>query len=203
MVLKNRSSIKYVLGIAIIFIFSCSSEYKIIKQNSDYLKELYLDQSYKIGCGDVLRIVVWRHDNLTVDVVVRPDGRISMPLIGDVYAEGLSIDSMVHILNEKFGEFVNTPSVSITVSQINSLKIYVLGEVVHSGEYTLVSYMDVLQSIALAGGFTIYAKKNKVYVIRKHGQQKIKILFNYNQVIKGKNLEQNIPLKPGDVIVVP
>ena len=100
-------------------------------------------------------------------------------------------------------EFIREPTVSVTVVEIKSLKIYVLGEVNNPGEYDLLSYTDVLQAIAKGGGFTIYAKSNKVEIIRTFGGQKIKTRFNYSQVIRGKNLEQNIALKPGDVIVVP
>ncbi len=188
---------------AVFFIFACSSEYNIIPQNSNQLVKLHEYQPYVIGCGDMLRVVVWGHDDLSVNAVVMPDGKVSLPLVGDIHAEGLSVEALKKELNKKMSEYILEPAVSVSVSQIKSMKIYIIGEVNRPGEYDLVSYTDVLQAVAKAGGFTIYAKKSKVQVIRDDGNRRMKIKFDYNQVVKGKNLDQNIPLKPGDVIIVP
>lgn len=188
-----------------LFISRCASEYKIINQDSKYLTELQQDQTYVLGCGDILKISVWgkNMEALTADPVVRPDGNISFPLIGDIQVKGLTVDELKNELNKRLREYIYEPNVSVSVTTINSLKIYVLGEVAHPGAYDVLSYTDVLQGIALGGGFTIYAKKNKIQIIRTYGNEKIKIKFNYDQVVKGINLDQNIPLKPGDVIIVP
>lgn len=187
-----------------LLISGCSRvEYEVIGQDSEYLAKLQQDQSYLIGCGDMLRVLVWGHDELTTNNVVRPDGNISLPLIGDIQAEGLSVDDLKKEMNRRMGEYIQEPSVSVSVSEINSLKIYIIGEVRAPGEQNLISYTTVLQAIARAGGLTEFAKRNKIQIIRTQGDEKIKIKFNYNQVIKGKKLDQNIPLKPGDVILVP
>jgi polysaccharide export outer membrane protein len=187
-----------------LLISACSRvEYEVIGQDSEYLAKLQQDRSYLIGCGDMLEVLVWGHAELTTNNVVRPDGNISLPLIGDIQAEGLTVDDLKKEMNRRMGEYIQEPSVSVSVSEINSLKIYIIGEVRAPGEQDLISYTTVLHAIARAGGFTDFAKRNKIQIIRTQGNEKIKIKFNYNQVIKGKKLDQNIPLRPGDVILVP
>lgn len=186
-----------------IFCVSCASEYKIINHDSPYLTDSQKDQLYVLGCGDRVSIRVWGRDNLNTDAIVRPDGKISFPLIGDIQAQGLRVEDLKEELDKRLREYVFEPSVSVTVVDIKSLKIYILGEVARPGEYDLIAPTDVLRAIAMAGGFTIYAKKNKIQIIRSEGQEKIKIKFNYDQVIRGINLSQNILLRPGDVIIVP
>jgi len=188
---------------ALLLINSCASEYKIVSSPSPLLEEMQREQPYVIGCGDRLRISVWKDDSLTTETVVRPDGNISFPLIGDIQAKGLTIEDLKTGLNKFLKEYINEPNVSVSVTDIQSMKIYVLGEVNRPGSIDLISYTDALQAIALAGGFTIYAKKDQVQILRGEGDHRIKIKFNYNQVVQGRNLNQNIPLKPGDVIIVP
>lgn len=195
---------KYFIFISFFLVlFACATEYKIVSQDSQYLTTLQQDRSYVIGCGDKLQVIVWGHENLSTNPVVRPDGMISLPLLGDIRVEGYSVNDLKKELNIRMSEYIQEPSVSVSVSEINSLKVYVIGEVNQPGEFDLMSYTTVLQAIAQAGGFTDYAKKNKIQIIRTQGNEKVKIKFNYKQVIKGKNLDQNIPLKPGDVILVP
>ncbi len=184
-------------------LFACASEYKSIKPGSNLLPELHHEQPYVIGSGDRLSILVWGHDKLTTEAVVRPDGKIALPLVGDVYAEGLTAEELKNEIDKRMQEYIQEPSVSVSIKDIQSLKVYLLGEVNRPGEYDLVSYTDVLHALAMAGGLTIYAKKNRIQIIRTTNNEKIKVFFNYNQVINGKNLEQNIPLKSGDVIIVP
>ena len=186
-----------------VFLCSCVSEYTVLNSVADIMQSLHDEEGFLIGHGDKLRIDVWGQEGLTSDVIVQPDGKISLPLVKEVTAAGLTVDALRQELDKRYREFILEPTVSVTVSEINSLKIYVLGEVNNPGEMALLSYTDVLQAIAKAGGFTIYAKKNKVEIIRTFGGQKIKTRFNYSQVVRGKNLQQNIPLKPGDVIIVP
>jgi polysaccharide biosynthesis/export protein len=186
-----------------VFLCSCASEYTVLNSVADIMQTLHTEEGFVIGYGDRLHISVWGQEGLDSDVIVQPDGKISLPLVDAVQAVGLTVDALRQDLEKRYMEFIREPTVSVTVAEIKSLKIYVLGEVNKPGEFDLLSYTDVLQAIAKAGGFTIYAKSNKVEIIRTFGGQKIKTRFNYSQVIRGKNLQQNIPLKPGDVIVVP
>jgi polysaccharide export outer membrane protein len=182
---------------------ACATEYKIIDQNSKEITDYHKEQTYLLGCGDRLSIKVWGKDDLNTDATIRPDGNISVPLIGDIQVKGLRVEDLKNELNKRLREYIYEPNVSVTVVEIKSLKIYVLGEVTRPGEFDMVAHSDVLRGIAMAGGFTIYAKKDKIQIIRTDGNEKIKIKFNYDQVIRGVNLNQNIPLQPGDVIIVP
>jgi polysaccharide export outer membrane protein len=190
----------------ILFLFqtvSCSKTgYQIIDRDDTMLAALHQNKPYVLGCGDTLKVTVWRHEETDTDAVIMPDGKISLPLVGEITAAGLTVDELKDELNRKYNEYITEPHITITIKETNSLKIYVLGEVKSPNEYKLNSYTDVLQAISMAGGFTIYANKSSIDIIRKEGDKKIKINFNYNEVLKGKNLNQNIPLKPGDVIVV-
>jgi polysaccharide biosynthesis/export protein len=190
----------------ILFLFlivSCSKTgYQIIDRDDTMLSALQQNKTYVLGCADTLKVTVWRHEEASADAVIMPDGKISLPLVGEIAAAGLTVDELKDELNRKYSEYITEPHITITVKEINSLKIYVLGEVKNPGEFKLNSYTDVLQAISMAGGFTIYANKSTIHIIRKDGDKKIKISFNYNEVVAGKNLNQNIPLNPGDVIVV-
>lgn len=190
----------------ILFLFqavSCSKTgYQVIDRDDTMLAALQQNKPYVLGCGDKLMITVWRHEEASADAVIMPDGKISLPLVGEVAVAGLTVDELKDELNRKYNEYITEPHVTITVKETNSLKIYVLGEVLRPGECKLTSYTDVLQALSLAGGFTIYANRSNIKIIRKEGDKNVKINFNYNEVVAGKNLNQNIPLKPGDVIVV-
>jgi polysaccharide export outer membrane protein len=186
-----------------VFLCSCASEYTVLNSVADIMQGLHASDEFVIGHGDMLKITVWGQEGLDSNVIVQPDGKISLPLVDDVPAAGLTVDALRQELDKRYRAFILEPAVSVTVTEIKSLKIYVIGEVNRPGEYDLLTYTDVLQAITKAGGFTIYAKRNKVEIIRTFGGQKIKTRFNYSQVVRGKNLEQNIPLKPGDVIIVP
>lgn len=198
----SKKSYLFCMACAVL-VCSCASEYTILNSVADIMQTLHTEEDFVIGYGDRLHIAVWGQEDLDRDVIVQPDGKVALPLVDAVPAVGLTVDALRQELDKRYMEFIREPTVSVTVVEIKSLKIYVLGEVNSPGEFDLLSYTDVLQAIAKAGGFTIYAKRNKVEIIRTFGGQKIKTRFNYNQVVRGKNLQQNIPLKPGDVIVVP
>ena len=161
------------------------------------------DPSYVIGPQDVLDINVWQEAELTRTVPVRPDGRISLPLVNDVQAAGLTPTELATDLTTKFKKFVTDPQVTVIVTQINSQRVYILGQASRPGAYPLLPGMTVLQALSSAGGFTIFADTKKIYVLRKEGGKQQKLPFNYKEVIAGKNQEQNIELKAGDQIVVP
>jgi len=182
---------------------SCASEYSVLNSVADVMQTLHSAEEYVIGHGDRLHVTVWGQQGLDTEVIVQPDGKISLSLVNDVQAVGLTVDALRQELEKRYRDFIFEPNVSITVREIKSLKIYVIGEVSRPGEYDLLTYTDVLQALAKAGGFTIYAKPSRIEIIRTFGGQKLKMSFNYNQVIRGKNLQQNIPLRPGDVIIVP
>src|SRR5579885_1949113 len=160
------------------------------------------DPSYEIGPGDVLHIAVWREPDLTTTVPVRSDGMISVALLNDVRASGLTPMQLGALLRQKLTKYVDAPRVTVVVTQTNSHRIYVIGEVLRSGPLSLLSNMTVLQAIATAG-LSQFANPKKIYVLRMENSQEQKIPFNYRQVIKGEAMSQNILLKPGDTIVVP
>jgi polysaccharide biosynthesis/export protein len=158
---------------------------------------------YVIGADDQLRIVFWRDDSLTGDVVVRPDGKISLTLLNDVQAAGLTPNQLRESLTQAAARYVTDPSVTVIVKQINSRKVYVTGQVNKPGPFLLNDNMTVLQVLALAGGLQEWADGDHVLVMRNEGGQTKSYRFNYKDVRKGRNLQQNILLKPGDTIVVP
>jgi len=166
---------------------------------------LIVTSDYTIGPEDVLEITVWRNTDLSKVVAVRPDGRISLPLIGDVGAAGRTAAQLAEAIAEKLKEFKENPQVSIVVKEVNSYAIYVLGEVSKPGKYPLKSKTTLLQAITLASGFTPAAARNKIVVFR-FGEQvgkDVKIKASYDDIIMRDESPQNIQLKPGDTIVVP
>jgi polysaccharide export outer membrane protein len=161
------------------------------------------DEGYKIGPQDVLRIDVWKEPDITRTIPVRPDGKISLPLLNDVQAAGLTAMQLAASLRESLSKFLNNPQVTVTVTEINSRRVYITGEVTRAGAIPLLPNMTVLQALSSAGGFTQFAKLKNIYVLRTEDGKQVKHPFNYKEVVKGNLSEQNILLQPGDVIVVP
>ena len=160
------------------------------------------EPSYVIGTDDVLLISVWKEPDLTSTLPVRSDGMISVPLLDDVRAAGLTPMQLAAVLKERLKKYVADPRVTVVVTQTKSHRVYVLGEVLHSGPISLLHNMTVLQALATAG-FNEYANTKRIYVLRtEHGKEQ-KIPFNYKQVVKGEGTSQNVLLQPGDMIVVP
>jgi len=163
-----------------------------------------LPPEYVIGPGDVLGIVFWRDTDMTGDVTVRPDGRITLPLIGDMTALNLTPEALKAQIVKASGKLMlDEPSVTVVVRTINSRKVFITGEVRTPGAYPLTGPLTVLQVISLAGGLTEYADKKNITIARIENGQPRSYKFNYADVSKGKNLAQNIVLKPGDQILVP
>jgi polysaccharide export outer membrane protein len=158
---------------------------------------------YVIGADDQLKIVFWRDDSLSGDVVVRPDGKISLTLLNDIQAAGLTPNQLRENLTQAAAKYVTDPSVTVIVKSINSRKVYVTGQVNKPGPYLLNDNMTVLQMLAVAGGLQEWADADHILVMRTENGQTKSYKFNYKDVRKGKGLQQNIPLKPGDTIVVP
>jgi polysaccharide export outer membrane protein len=161
------------------------------------------DPDYKIGPQDVLTINVWKEPDVSREVPVRPDGKISLPLLNDVEAAGLTPMQLANSLTESLKKFISSPQVTVIVKEINSRRVYVIGEVVRAGTFPLLPRMTVLQVVSGCGGFTQFANPKKIYVLRSKDGKQTKIPFNYKEVVSGKNPEQNIELQPGDTIVVP
>jgi polysaccharide biosynthesis/export protein len=161
------------------------------------------DPNYVIGPQDVLDISVWKEAELTRPVPVRPDGKISMPLLNDVQAAGKTPLQLAADITTGLKKFVTDPQVTIIVTTINSQRVFILGEVNRAGAYPLLPNMTVLQALSSAGGFTIYANLKKIYLLRVEDGKQVKHPFNYKDVLAGKAADQNIIVKAGDTIVVP
>ncbi|MDD4356226.1 MAG: polysaccharide biosynthesis/export family protein [Smithellaceae bacterium] len=158
---------------------------------------------YIIGPGDVLLISVWNNEALTRPVTVLPDGKIHFPLIKEVVAGGKTLSVLEKELDQKIAAFVPDPNLSVMVQQVNSVLIYVVGKVNQPGRFVLNTNVNVLQSIATAGGLNPFAKSNKIRIFRETNGNTRMLPFEYDRVVQGENLEQNIRLERGDVVVVP
>ncbi len=163
-----------------------------------------LPDDYVIGMEDILSINVWKEPELSVkEVVVRPDGKISIPLIGDIQASDLTPMQLQGRISERMKEFVAAPSVTVVVLRIGSRSVSIVGQVAKPGIYYLGSPMTVIELLSRAGGLREEAKKNKISILRNEGGKTVSFRFNYKDVSKGVNLKQNIELKNGDQVIVP
>ena len=158
---------------------------------------------YVIGTDDVLSIVYWKDKDMSADAQVRPDGRIALPLINEVQAAGLTPEQLREKITEESKKYMEDASITVVVRQINSRKAFITGEVNKPGPYPLTSPTTVLQLISLAGGLREYADSKKIVIMRTVNGTPTSLKFNYKDVVNGKNLAQNIALKPGDTVVVP
>ena len=166
-------------------------------------KSATADPNYVIGAQDVLDINVWKEPDVSRTVPVRPDGKISLPLLNDVQAAGLTPAQLAAQITESLKKYVTSPQVTVIVTTINSQRVYILGEVTRPGAFPLIPGMSVLQALSSAGGFTQFAKVKSIFVRRIENGKETKYPFNYKEVINGKKPEQDILLKAGDTIVVP
>lgn len=158
---------------------------------------------YTIGPDDVLSVVFWRDTEMSAEVVVRPDGKISLPLLNDIQASGLTPADLKAQIEQQAKKFVEAPSVSVVVKAIHSRKVFITGSVVHPGAYALGGETTVLQLIAMAGGLTEYADAKNIVIARTENGRSVALKFNYKAITSGKQLQGNIVLKPGDTVVVP
>jgi polysaccharide biosynthesis/export protein len=162
------------------------------------------DEGYALGPEDVVEISVWREDTLKKEVLVRPDGMLSFPLVGEIQASGRTADQIRMDVAARLRKYLSDPVVSVTVLKVAAQKIYVIGRVNKPGEFVSGRYIDVLQALSMAGGLTPFASANDIRIMRRKGAGSEQVIpFRYDDVVKGKRLEQNIILKPGDVVVVP
>jgi polysaccharide biosynthesis/export protein len=161
------------------------------------------DDSFVIGNDDVLAINVWKEPDISRSIPVRSDGKISLPLVGEVQAAGLTPLKLEKDIASKLKNYISEPEVTVMVQQVNSQKFNILGQVVRPGSYVIANSPTVLDAIALAGGFRDFAKQKSIYVLRQGSTGESRIPFNYKDVSQGKNMSQNIKLQPGDTIIVP
>jgi polysaccharide export outer membrane protein len=161
------------------------------------------DDSFVIGNDDVLAINVWKEPDISRSIPVRSDGKISLPLVGEVQASGLTPLKLEKDIAEKLKSYISEPEVTVMVQQVNSQKFNVLGQVARPGTYVIANSPTVLDAIALAGGFRDFAKKKSIYVLRHSASGESRLPFNYKEVSQGKNMAQNVKLQPGDTIIVP
>lgn len=162
-----------------------------------------VDSTYVIGAQDVIDISVWKEPEVSRTVPVRPDGKISLPLLNDVQAAGFTPMQLQETLTQNLKKFMSEPQVTVIVTQVNSRRVYVLGEVSRPGAMDMLPDMTVLQALSSAGGFSQFAKLSGIYVLRTENGHQTTLPFNYKEVVRGRKQEQNITLKPGDTIVVP
>ena len=158
---------------------------------------------YVIGADDVLSVVFFREKELSSEVTVRPDGKISLPLLNDVVAAGLTPEELRDRITKQAGKFVQDPQATVVVKGINSRKVYITGQVEKPGSYALTSRLSVMQLLAMAGGLREYAKGDRIVVMRLERGREVRIRFDYEKVLDGRDSAQNIELQPGDTVVVP
>lgn len=159
--------------------------------------------SYKVLPGDMLRISVWKETDLQLEVLVRPDGAFSFPLAGEISTSNRSVLELQEEVTRRLGRYISDPVVTVSVQQVLGNKIYVIGQVTRPGVFVVNPQVDVIQALSMAGGATPFAALNDVKILRRTGNEQRAISFRYNDVVRGKNLEQNIILQSGDVVVVP
>lgn len=193
------------ISLNLLGLISCSILTPTPQSGTESWSQAYVAGDYKIGPEDVVEVIVWRNADLSKTVPVRPDGKISLPLVGDVPALGLTAAQLTKEIAARLADFKESPNVSVVVQQVNSYSVYVMGEVAKPGRYQLKTYTTVLQAISTAGGFTPYASKNKMFVLRKAPGMgaETRINASYEDIVSGADSSKNIVLVPGDTVVVP
>jgi polysaccharide export outer membrane protein len=195
------------IGILFLSIFApptfSQKDEKVLFKKEPQAEAIASSDQYVIGPEDLLYINVWREEALTRAVPVRADGKISLPLVDEVQAAGLTPLQLKQSLTEKLKNFIDNPNVSVVVTEANSFKVYVTGEVRTPGVYRLRSETTLLQIIPMAGGFTEWANQKKILIVRKEGGKERRITANYKKILEGEDLGSNVVLKPGDTIIVP
>ena len=199
---KRKHVVVYVLFAIAMFAVGCVGEPQVVVSPGAP------EEGFRLGPEDIIDVVVWRNPDLTREnIVIRPDGKVSMPLIGDVNADGLTAEELAKEITVRYKEYKENPAVSVSVKAVNSYNIYVLGQVNQPGKYPLKAYATVLQAISMAGGFSQFASENSIQVVRrvtKDGQtREIRIPVQYDSLLSANGAEYNFILRPGDTIVVP
>ena len=163
----------------------------------------YGDTEFRLGPGDVIDVSVYQEKELSTTVPVRPDGKISIPLVGEITASGKTAIDLQREVAQKYSQYIAQPAVTVVVKEVNSPKVSVLGEVKNPGVYKIKERATVLDAIAMAGGLTEYAKRKRIYILRTESGRDYRLDFNYDEVVRGERMQQNVVLLPGDTVVVP
>lgn len=158
---------------------------------------------YTVLPGDRLQVSVWKEPDLQLEVLVRPDSAFSFPLAGDISTKGRSVVELQTELTQRLGRYISSPVVTVSVIEVLGNKIYVIGQVNRPGDFVVNPRVDVMQALSMAGGLTAFANTNDIKILRRTGSRQSAISFKYNDVLKGRDLEQNILLQSGDIVVVP
>lgn len=200
---KKRSfPIRYCLLLSALFVVLSVGDIALAA-NASAASAASSTQQYLIGLGDIIEVQVWKEPDLTKKLVVRLDGRISLPLAGDIMAAGQSPEELAKNIEKRLSAFIEEPSVSVTLEQSTSRRYYVIGQIDKPGEFTIDTPLTILQVIARSGGFQEWAKKDKIVIIRRQNGREEFIPFDYDSLIEGRNINQNIEIAPGDTVVVP
>jgi len=189
----------FIIFLLMIFI-SARADFSSAAEKTTYISP---EPVFYLGPGDVLEISVWKDEALTKQVVVRPDGMISFPLIGQIPAAGRTVEELQTDIQRRISRYVPDAPVTVLVAEIGSPKIYVVGKVNKPGVYIMGHYLRIMQALAMAGGTTTFADRDDIMIIREEKGKQIIMKFNYDRVASGRDLHKNITLKPGDTIVVP
>ncbi|CAN2041348.1 polysaccharide biosynthesis/export protein [Candidatus Magnetomoraceae bacterium gMMP-15] len=171
--------------------------------SSEEFAKTMAGSGFKIGPEDVMEISVWKEEGLTKQVVVRPDGKISFPLVGDIIAKDRTVEQLRQDIKARLQDYVPDAPVSVTILKVVSPRVYVVGKVAKPGVYIMGSLMRVMDLLSMVGGMDPFADKDSILILRQENSRQIGMKFNYTEVVKGKNLEQNIILKPGDTVIIP
>jgi len=206
-VVQRGSLMRFVASWFLIAVMVCGAT-GCAEEQVNYKVDMVPPGEFLLGPEDVLIVTVWKNQDLSREVVIRPDGMISMPLIGEVPAANLTSNNLAKRISDRLTEYMASPIVSVQVKEVNSYFVYVMGEVTKPGKYPLKSYANVMQGISLAGGFNPFAKRNKIKVLRATGdspseKHQIEIPVQYDDILKGNATVGNFYLRSGDVIVVP
>jgi polysaccharide biosynthesis/export protein len=161
------------------------------------------EAGYTVKPGDILSISVWKEPDLQRPALVRPDGAFSFPLVGEVDARGKTVAELNKLVKERLGRFISQPEVTVSVQEVKGNKVYVIGQVTKPGEFIVNPRVDVMQALSMAGGTTPFAALGDITILRRQGTRQIALPFRYTDVARGRNLQQNIELESGDVVVVP
>jgi polysaccharide export outer membrane protein len=195
---------KYALAVLILVMRLAAAAPDQDINSSETVKNRGVPDDYQIGAGDVLQISVWKEPDASVpSAVVRPDGKISMPLLKEIEVAGMTPTQLEQVITQRLAKLINAVDVTIVVTAINSKKVYVVGAARREGPLAYTYRMTVMQAISEAGGLTDFAKRKKIYVLRTENGKEYQLPFNYDEVIKGEKTEQNIQLLPGDTIIIP
>lgn len=195
-----RTILRATLPVAIILIFQLMPQTALAQTPETGTNQ---KASYAIQAGDLLEISVWREEYLEREVIVQPDGKISFPLVGTLDAAGSTVAEVQDRVAARLAQYIPDPVVTVSIKEIRGNRVYVLGQVQNPGQFIMNPMVDVMQALALAGGTTPFAELNDIKILRRTGSIQRLIEFRYSDISRGRNLEQNIILQSGDVIIVP